>query len=143
MNIAIIVNLTKDKAIACAAQIARMLHGEGAQILMPPECQPFFPGGITFAVSLEQLFEAADTAVTVGGDGTIIHAAKYAAETNTPLIGVNVGRLGFAADVEMDEIGGLKKLISGEYGAEKRMLLEIEVSKQGACGAILLLMMRL
>lgn len=130
MNIAIIVNLTKDKAIACAAQIAGMLRGEGARILMPPECRPFFPGSdIAFAASLEQLFEAADTAVTVGGDGTIIHAAKYAAETDTPLIGVNVGRLGFAADVEMDEIGGLKKLISGEYSAEKRMILEIEVGK--------------
>lgn len=132
MNIAIIVNLTKEKAITCAAQITQILQSAGAQVLMPPECQPVFSGsGIVFAPSLEQLFETADAAVTVGGDGTIIHAAQHAAETDTPLIGVNVGRLGFAADVEMDEIGGLKKLISGEYDAEKRMVLEIEVTKQG------------
>ena len=70
-----------------------------------------------------------DVAITVGGDGTIIHAAKYAAPCKKPIIGVNVGRLGFAADVEADEIGQLTRLLSGDYYSEMRMLLDIAVVK--------------
>ena len=133
MKIAIIVNLTKPKAIVCAAQICTPMQEGGAEVLMPPDCAEYFPNsGAGFAVSVEQLFENADMAITVGGDGTIIHAAKFAACTNTPLIGVNVGRLGFAADVETDEIGDLKKLISGNYYAERRLLLDVEVHKPGS-----------
>lgn len=128
MNIAIVVNLTKEKAIRCASQITALLTEAGAQILMPPDCMEYFPeNDIRFMESIEQLFEAADVAVTVGGDGTIIHSAKYAARTATPLIGVNVGRLGFAADVEADEIADLTRLLSGSYTYEDRLLLDIEV----------------
>ena len=132
MKIAIIVNLTKEKAITCAGQIIEVLRAEGAEVILPPDCRDVLAGyGAQFADSVEQLFEIADAAVTVGGDGTIIHAAKFAAQTDTPMIGVNVGRLGFAADVEINEIGGLKKLVSGEYDTEQRMLLDISVEAGG------------
>ncbi|MBQ1838782.1 MAG: NAD(+)/NADH kinase [Ruminococcus sp.] len=132
MKTAIIVNLTKPKAIVCAARICILMKSAGAEILMPPDCAEFFPDkGVHFTDTVEQLFETADAAITVGGDGTIIHAAKYAACTDTPLIGVNVGRLGFVSDVEPDEIGDLKKLVSGAYSAEQRLLLDVEVRKPG------------
>lgn len=132
MRIAIVVNLTKEKAIRCAAQIIADMQAAGAEVLMPPDCaEQFADSGAAFPESLEQLFELADMAVTVGGDGTIIHAAKYAACTDTPLIGVNVGRLGFAADVEVDEIGDLKNLLSGSYYTEQRLLLDVTVQKAG------------
>ncbi len=132
MKIAIIVNLTKEKAIACASQIICLLQAAGASVLLPPDCREALGDCCAaFADSIEQLFETADAAVTVGGDGTIIHSAKYAAQTATPLIGVNVGRLGFAADVEVNEIGDLKKLVSGGCEAEERMLLDIEVVSNG------------
>lgn len=130
MKIAIIVNLTKEKAIVCAEKMIEILRAEGAGILMPPDCGEVFKDSeVSFADSVEQLFETADAAVTVGGDGTIIHSAKYAARTATPMIGVNVGRLGFAADMEADEICDLKHLVSGNYTVEERLLLEIEVQK--------------
>lgn len=130
MNTAIIVNLTKEKAISCARQIVAILQEAGAKIYMPPECTNYFKNcGITFSNSVQDLFAQADMAVTVGGDGTIIHAAKHAARAGKPLIGVNVGRLGFAADVETDEIEDLKKLVCGNYTADERILLDIEVKK--------------
>ena len=125
-----IVNLTKEKAITCAARIIEILSSAGAELVMPSECAPWFKGSeVTFAETVEKLFEICDLAVTVGGDGTIIHAAKFAARAAVPLIGVNVGRLGFAADVEPEEIEDLKKLVSGAYKSEERLLLEIEVQK--------------
>lgn len=132
MKIAIVVNLTKNKAISCAERIIKLFREYGAEVIMPVECKHIFEGcGVKIAKKTEQLFEIADMAVTVGGDGTIIHAAKYAACSNTPLIGVNVGRLGFAADVEIDEIDDLKKLISGKYYSEKRLLLNVTVKSPG------------
>ncbi|HCA04282.1 MAG TPA: NAD+ kinase [Ruminococcaceae bacterium] len=129
MKIAVIVNLTKDKAISCARSIICLLK-DGAEILMPPECKNIYKNdGVTVCESVEELFEQSDAAITVGGDGTIIHAAKYAAKSNTPLIGVNVGRLGFAANVEINEIESLKKLLSGDYTVENRTLLDVEVKK--------------
>ena len=130
MKTAIIVNLTKEKAITCAARIIEILSSAGAELVMPSECAPWFKDSrVAFAETVEKLFEMSDLAVTVGGDGTIIHAAKFAARASVPLIGVNVGRLGFAADVEPEEIEDLKKLVSGAYITEERLLLEIEVQK--------------
>lgn len=132
MKIAIIVNLTKEKAISCAEKIATLFHENDAGVCMPIDCREHFNlNFIKYYYNINQLFEHCDIAVTVGGDGTIIHAAKYAAVTQTPLIGVNVGRLGFAADVEPDEIESLTALLTGDYTTENRILLDIEVQKDG------------
>ena len=130
MKTAIVVNLSKENAIYCAKQIVKLLRLNGAEICMLSECKPFYSDKkIVFSNTIEELFLQCDVAITVGGDGTIIHAAKYAAPCKKPIIGVNVGRLGFAADVEADEIGQLTRLLSGDYYSEMRMLLDIAVVK--------------
>lgn len=132
MRIALIVNLSKEAAISCAKEIAILLLGENCDVLMHSECSPFYKGiHIKYTDTVEELFESCDIAVTAGGDGTIIHAAKYAARAKVPLIGVNVGRLGFAADLEPDQIHRLKELVSGNFRTEKRILLDVEVQKNG------------
>ena len=133
MNIAIIVNTTKKKAISCSHEIIRMLSSHGARVLMPPDCAGRIESDeVTFCVSMDQLFEKSDIAVTVGGDGTIIDAAKYAARSDIPLIGVNVGRLGFVTNIEADETEYLLKLLTGDYTCEKRTLLDVAVQKPGS-----------
>lgn len=132
MKIAVVVNLSKERAISCAKEIAMLFLEENAEVLMLGECKPYYNGiNVTYKDTIDELFASCDAAVTAGGDGTIIHAAKYAAVNDVPLIGVNVGRLGFAADLEPDDIGRLKKLVSGEYTTEKRILLDVEVNKGG------------
>ena len=111
MKAAIIVNLSKEKAISCAERIVALMREHGASVAMPIECKGHFRSS-----SITYYF---------------IHAAKYAAQTDTPLIGVNVGRLGFAADVETEEIDSLARLITGDYSVENRLLLDIEVIKDG------------
>lgn len=131
MKTAVVVNLSKEEAISCAGEISLLMLRNNAEVYMLKECMPVFKGyQISFADTIEQLFDCCDIAVTVGGDGTIIHAAKYAARFNKPLIGVNVGRLGFAADVEVDEIDKLTKILEGNYSVEKRTLLDVEVIKK-------------
>lgn len=77
------------------------------------EYKPFF-------VALEEC----DLIIAVGGDGTIIHSAKHAAIANKPILGVNLGRLGFLASLEVDEIDLLSKLVDKDYTIDKRMMLK-------------------
>ncbi len=126
MKIALIVNTLKQNAIRCAAQVSDIFLKNGAGVLMAKSCAPYFNDPrIIFLPDYRSLVEACDMALTVGGDGTIIHAAKLAATAKKPLIGVNVGRLGFAADVEPNEIYRLPLLLKGNYTTQKRMLLSV------------------
>lgn len=132
MKTAVVLNLSKQKAITCAREIAILMLANNAEVLMLSEYRELFKGiQITYIDNIEELFESADIAITVGGDGTIIHAAKYSARQNTPLIGVNVGRLGFAAEVDPDETESLLRILKGDYQIERRILLDVEVIKNG------------
>ena len=71
------------------------------------------------------MFLNSDICIVLGGDGTIIHAAKNAAIYNKPVLGINVGRLGFLAGLEIDEIDKLDALFNNKYKIERRMMLEI------------------
>lgn len=138
MKIAVIVNMSKKKAIDCARKTAEILIKNGAQICMLSDCKLFFERlDIKYFDDTQKLFDYCDMAVTVGGDGTIIHAAKYSAQADKPLIGVNVGRLGFAADVEPEEIGRLTKLLDGDYTVSRRILLDVEVIKKNGTSRFL------
>ena len=128
MKIAVLVNTDKPKAIQCAKDIAEMFLKTDTEVLMLSENKSLFTGlDITYYDLIEEIFDNCNIAVTVGGDGTIIHNAKFATIADKPLIGVNVGRLGFAADVEPDNIEELKRLITGEFSIQNRMLLEVSV----------------
>lgn len=130
MKTAIVVNLSKEEAISCAGEISLLMLSNNAEVYMLSECMPFYKGvKIFYSDTIEELFRICDIAITVGGDGTIIHAAKYAARFDKPLIGVNVGRLGFAADVEVDGISELTAILNGSYSVENRILLDVEVVK--------------
>ncbi|MFC2044195.1 NAD(+)/NADH kinase [Chloroflexota bacterium] len=70
-----------------------------------------------------------DLILSVGGDGTILRAAQVAIHSSTPIIGINVGRLGFMTELTVDEVlGKLPALLEGEGWIDERSLLEAEVS---------------
>jgi NAD+ kinase len=84
-------------------------------------------------VSIEQIGEQADLAVSVGGDGTLLTAARRLVDYATPLVGINLGRLGFLADVTMAELDRqLSEIFEGIYNVEKRFLLEGQIHMQDA-----------
>lgn len=82
-------------------------------------------------VTLEQIGQQADLAVSVGGDGTILKAARHLVDYDIPLFGINLGRLGFLADVTMAELDNhFKAIFSGNYSVEKRFLLQGAIHMQ-------------
>nr|BAD22564.1 ATP-NAD kinase [Sphingomonas sp. A1] len=88
--------------------------------------------GSATAVSFEQIGEEADLAIVVGGDGTLLSAARRLAVYNVPLVGINQGRLGFLTDIGRDEmIQRVGEILAGQYLRERRMLLDAEVLRGG------------
>lgn len=128
MKIALIVNKDKPLAAQAARRVIQELEPYDAAFLSCEDCP--VEGSMVMS-SEEAIIRDCDIAVTVGGDGTIIHNAKYAALYGKPLLGINLGRVGFVANIEPDEMDELKKLITGEYRIQKRMLLEITIEKDG------------
>lgn len=71
--------------------------------------------------------KSADLMITFGGDGTILHLAKMTALNRIPMLGINMGGLGFVAELEASEIDVLKKLKNWDFETEERMMLDVSV----------------
>jgi NAD+ kinase len=70
--------------------------------------------------------------VTLGGDGTLLSAAGPAAERQVPVLGVNLGRLGFLTEVDVDELcAALRRFLAGDYRLEERMLVRVGLEREG------------
>lgn len=132
MKICLKVNIDKSNAVECAKDIIHLLTQNGAEILMKSDAREHFEyfEGITYYDHDNDLFANSDKAITVGGDGTIIHNARHAAENNVPIVGVNCGRLGFAAELEPSEIKNLLRLLDDDYKINKRMVIDVTVVKK-------------
>ena len=80
-----------------------------------------------------QIGTRADLAVVVGGDGTMLHAARQLARYDRPLVGINQGRLGFMTDIaRSDMLNAMTQLLAGQFTQEERLLLDTEVVFGGA-----------
>lgn len=73
-----------------------------------------------------------DALVCFGGDGTLLHASKYASFKGIPVLGINIGTMGFMTELEANDISRLSQLVNGEYQLEKRMMLRISVLRENS-----------
>ena len=132
MKLAVMPNLSRDRALFHTERLIERLEALGASACMKSELKPFFQKDtILFYEDTGKMLRDCDVIVAVGGDGTIIHCARFAADAGKPILGVNVGRLGFVAGLETDEFDELGKLVSGDYTVQERMLLEVRVPSEG------------
>lgn len=128
-------NPYRDRDFSAAARAAEILKEEGFSTVC---CPSFVPDNITLPDhiplgKLEDELDTADMIICFGGDGTILHMAKAAALRDKPILGVNLGGVGFMADLEARELPLLKRLRTGEYVTEKRMMLSAFVLRNGKC----------
>ena len=126
MKIAVIPNLDKKDADVYTRRIIEILHRKGASVLLHRKHIGLFEAD-GFCADHEALAAACDCIIAVGGDGTIIHTAKHACVHGKPILGVNLGRLGFLADMEKDQLEEIDKLFTGDYTVRRHMMLEITV----------------
>ena len=121
-------NIKKEHAADCCDAIAQKLLQLGGEVVTHARyktnlCQERY----AFDEDFDAMLARCDMVIAVGGDGTIIHYAKHAVAFDKPILGVNVGRLGFVAGLEPDELELLSGLFDGNYLLEKRMLLSAHV----------------
>ncbi|HEX2938511.1 MAG TPA: NAD(+)/NADH kinase [Ruminiclostridium sp.] len=125
MKIAVVANPEKDENFIYTKLICSRLLELGADVAITPQESDFIKDMQVKVLCKEQIYDYADVIVTLGGDGTILHDAKDAALSGVPVLGVNIGRLGFMAGLEVDELDGFAKLINGEFITDDRMMFQI------------------
>ena len=127
-RLAIIPNKKKDCDLTVTKRLISILGGR-AEAVLPME----FCGKVDNAVFEEDIYSNVDAAIILGGDGTIIKAALPCAEANIPMLGINLGRVGFMSEVEVCSLSeAIECLLDGNYTVETRMMMDVEiVSKTG------------
>ena len=76
---------------------------------------------------VDAVYAEADILIVLGGDGTILEVARRATQKGTPILGINLGRLGYMAELEAGELSYLDKLFDGSYTLEKRSMIRVEL----------------
>ena len=127
-------NPHKDGIWQPVAELTRWLHGQNLEFCLTDE----IADGLLDRDLVDQAFctrhtsrdvaEHADVLLSFGGDGTFLRSAHAAGLDGPPILGINVGRLGFLARVEVDDvIAAIEKVEAGETGVEERLALAVEV----------------
>ena len=126
-------NPNRDPGMATTKAAQKILHEIGFQTVV---CSPFRDqkeGAFAdFDVRpLQPELKTADMMITFGGDGTILHLAKMTALNKVPVLGINMGGLGFIAELEASELNLLYKLKDWDFETEQRMMLDVAVIRDG------------
>lgn len=122
----------RPSATALAQRAAERLVSHGVEVRVPgPDADVAGLG--PFAVELDGFARGLDVVVSLGGDGTMLRAVDLAYEAGVPVLGVNVGQLGYLTEVEPPDFdAALDRLLSGDYQVAERMVLAIDVESAGA-----------
>lgn len=135
MKFAVIPNKLKDTDLTITKRIIDMLVELDQEAYLLKEDALLIDKAI-HVIEYEQL-STVDFVVVLGGDGTILSTSRQVVEYEVPLLGINLGRLGFLAEVEIDHIKqAFKKIIKGEYTIEERMMLKINYCSKNACSKL-------
>jgi NAD+ kinase len=124
--VAVVPNLSRNRAVYYTRKLIQKLRKLEIIVFMKSEFQSTFPNQkIVLFSNTAEMIRSCDIIIAVGGDGTIIHCARNAAAAEKPILGINIGRLGFIAGLESDEMNCLEKLTNGDYTIENRMMLDV------------------
>ena len=121
MRVGIMVHGRREDAVCQAKKAAAYLQSRGVTVVAEDDAAPIL-GVPSFSQA-----HGADVIVTLGGDGTILRGAQYALRWDAALLGINMGRVGFLAEVEPEAIEqALDAVVRGEYRLERRPVLEVQ-----------------
>ena len=120
-NILLIANEDKDRDFFATDKVVDKLSKLGFCVFIN-EHSCYDRDGVK---RLEESGESMDLVIVVGGDGSVIDASGYAIEHDIPLLGVNLGKVGYLAELEVENLSMLDNLVSGEYSVSDKMLLSV------------------
>lgn len=126
-KITVIPNHTKDVGLHITARLIKALSGR-AEVYM----HKFYQNSGLRAefVGDDLLYKNTDAVIVLGGDGTILQAAEPCAELKIPVMGINLGRIGFMTEIEVDDIeSAVDRLLANDYKIEERMMMRVYIEK--------------
>ena len=126
MKFALLPNLTRKNAKEVTLKVCNFFKENNVEYCFEESLRGEFADSERYLPENE-LLDFADIIIAIGGDGSIIHAAKKACKYSKAVLGINAGNLAFMAGVENNEIELLKELINGNYKTDKRMLLDVKI----------------
>jgi NAD+ kinase len=129
-RIGIIANITKKKSPEYALQLRDWLRQRGIGVCFDEAIAARIEeaGGMEW----KTLAASSDMIVVFGGDGTMLRVARCVCEFNIPILGINIGGLGYLTEVYLDEmLPALERILDGNFRTEKRMMLDVAVTRQG------------
>ncbi len=113
-------------------ELVRLLQGLGKELVLESRLAELVEDTSIPRASLDEIGEDSDLVIVVGGDGSLLSAARTLAKYETPVLGVNRGRLGFLTDISPDDIAvQVPAVLAGEYTRESRFLLDARVVREG------------
>ena len=127
-------NPYRDRDFSCVMEAQRILQTAGVEtkICLAFEVDKSFALPQNVALSnLQEELRTADALICFGGDGTILHTSKSAARHGIPILGVNIGTVGFMAELESGEMQLLSRLATDEYQIDERMTLYVRLLHEG------------
>lgn len=135
-RIALVAKPGGSNAVETLGAVADFLLARGHSVRLDTAAGSVLPRRDVEVGPLERLVRDADLVIVVGGDGTLLHAARTAADAGVPLLGINLGRLGFLTDISPDELTtALDPILAGEYVEDPRCIIRADVGAGGATRA--------
>ena len=132
--IAICPNPFRDKGCELSRRIAALLNEHGYETCYCPifadEGDAVLPQDLSFR-QMSELVGACSLIIVIGGDGTILHAARQIHPHSVPLLGINLGSKGFMANLEPEEYEFVLRAARGEYKLSRRMKLDVSLYRAG------------
>lgn len=127
-RIGIVAKRNKPEAIDTIRELIPFLSERGIETILDAETAGL--SGESSSLSGEDIPKESDMVIVLGGDGTLLHAARLVGKEEIPILGVNLGSLGFLTDVALEELyKTIEKVLSGDFKTEERMMLKAVVTE--------------
>lgn len=132
-TVLLVVHTGRQEAVDVArAVVKRLLGGQVVVRLLQDEAADLGADGSVEVCANDTAATGCELAVVIGGDGTILRAAELTRDTRTPLLGINLGHVGFLAEAEQDDVDTtVEAIIEGSYAVEERMTVDVVVTLDG------------
>jgi NAD+ kinase len=132
-SIALVGNAKDLRVAECMLGLASHFYARGISALVDPSVELAFPAGSVVLCPERSFATRAELIVAIGGDGTLLYAARLVAGHAVPLLGVNRGRLGFLTDVSPNSmLEDMDTILAGRYTEDRRSLLAARLERRGA-----------
>lgn len=131
-TVVMVTHPTRSEAAQVGADFARLLVDEDLAVVVPASAQGLYPEGLVEFRGEDDLLDDAEIVVVLGGDGTILSGAELARSSGVPLMGLNLGHVGFLAEAESNELSEVADAITtGSYRVEERLVIDVEIVRNG------------